>query len=501
MSADSNQKQTLLSKALDIREECKSIPMQWKRTGVFARISFVWVLSVVAAAYGDNVSQPSSYSDISSVTIESRHLSFHSAETNLILIRSNGLFVGAGHEVPELIVSNLLAGMRQTPRTQVDPVDLGLTPDWLETNRHRLLTAFGGQAKDAVFPLASPRQRAWLTNALFDLELLKEVIRKDSYRFWSDDLPRITVLFSNGDREVARLHSRVQHSFMLPWEVTWGTNTQRSCAAGLSRGVAALLPEGFLNRKRVQGDLFAIITDGFASHSRVQAQMKQMTLEETLGMQTERFLRQFELKEYWMPGGSYGRFPENWRAKLHRTNWPAHLFMPVHAEVRDGVVDLLPPLFDNADTRVQPILQSAWLMGLFRSGDTVTIEVAPDSSISDDRYLRRSVAKVSLGEFYEEMRPLLEQGLAFRLRERAGRQSRASSWIVLPDQEFLLMRFAGDGVLGWSPEDLGLSGSTAERNTTRDTYVAVFVSADGQIEKVIPQAAQQAGNPQSQSGQ
>lgn len=83
-----------------------------------------------------------------------------------------------------------------------------------------------------------------------------------------------------------------------------------------------------------------------------------MTLEETLGAQTDRFLREFELKDYRMPGGSYGRFPDTWRTRLHRTNWPARLLMPVYSQVQNGVVDLLPPLLDSADTRVQPILQS-----------------------------------------------------------------------------------------------------------------------------------------------
>ena len=49
--------------------------------------------------------------------------------------------------------------------------------------------------------------------------------------------------------------------------------------AGISRAVASLLPSGFLNRKRIQGDLLSIIKEGFAGHSTVQQQIKQMTLE------------------------------------------------------------------------------------------------------------------------------------------------------------------------------------------------------------------------------
>jgi hypothetical protein len=217
--------------------------------------------------------------DISKVTIQGSQMGWGSEKANLTLVRSNAEFVGTLHFVPEAVVSNLLAVMRRPPRTQIDPDNLGLTPAWLESNRDRLLAAFGGETSGAIFPLASPRQRAWLTNALFDLNLLGGVVRDSAYRFWSDDHPEIRIGFSSGDRAVAQLHSTRQMSFMLPWEVTLGTNTHATYDAGISRAVASLLPSGFLNRKRIQGDLLSIIKDGFTRHSTVQEQIKQMTLE------------------------------------------------------------------------------------------------------------------------------------------------------------------------------------------------------------------------------
>ena len=80
-----------------------------------------------------------------------------SEKANLTLVRSNAQFVGMLHSVPEAVVSNLLAVMRGPPRTQIDPDNLGLTPAWLESNRDRLLTAFGGETKGSIFPLASPQ--------------------------------------------------------------------------------------------------------------------------------------------------------------------------------------------------------------------------------------------------------------------------------------------------------------------------------------------------------
>ena len=275
---------------------------------------------------------------------------------------------------------------------------------------------------------------------------------------------------------------------MLPWDVTLGTNTHFSYDAGISRTVIALLPPGFLNRERIQGNLLALITDGFTYHPRVEQQIKQMILEETLGAQTNRFFREYELSNYWMPGGRRGRFPDTWRATFHRTNWPVGLVMPVDSHVEQGVVRLLPHLLDSADTRVRPILQSSWVMGLLRGGGTATIEVAPEDSMAKDRYLR-GMAKVSLGELYDQIKPLIEQGLAFTLRERIGRNSPTSSWILLSNGKLVLVKFTGDHVLGWSPQELGFRGPEERLGGDHYNTVGVLLTPEGQIEKVVPQAS------------
>ena len=81
----------------------------------------------------------------------------------------------------------------------------------------------------------------------------------------------------------------------------------------------------------------------------------------------------------------------------------------------------------------------------------------------------------------------MEQGLAFTLREGTVFKSRTSEWILLPNGKLVLVRFSGDGVLGWSPQELGFRGPEGQ---LRDIYnmVGVFLTPEGQIEKVVPQA-------------
>lgn len=428
------------------------------------------------------------FREITVLTIQAKHMGWGVVETNLTLIRSNGLFVGADHGVPEAAVSNLLAVMGLPPREKMDPANLGLTPEWLETNRDRVLTAFGGKRNDAIFPLASPRQRAWLTNALLDLDFLGEVIRSSVNTHWTDDYPEIHLGFSRGDREVARVESWAQHTFMVPWAVVWGTNRHTTYDAEISRAVANLLPRGFLHRKRIQGDLFTLLTGRLENHPKLQAEIGRMVLEESLEADASRFLCEFELTHcrVW-GGGSSGGFPSTWVAVLHRTNWPARLQMPVQTRVEQGVVPLLRRLLDSADARVQPVLRNRWLVSLVQGEERYTIEVSPEGSPADDGIMRGHAAKVGLGGFHDEHQSLMQRGLFFTLRDNTGRSTRTSGWFVLPEGRLLLVWFEGDGVLGWTPQELGFRGLEKHLRDYSYNMVGVFVTSNGQIEKVVPQ--------------
>lgn len=446
-----------------------------------------------AGAQGDAAAAPPQQSgvdfrEIKVLTIHAKHMGWGTVETNLTLWRHEDRFIGEGHAVPEAVVFNLLAAMQRRPLDKIDPGNLGLTPEWVATNRTRLLTAFGGQEENTVFPRASARQRAWLTNALLDVEILGDLVRGSIYSHHTDDYPEIHLVFSRGDTEVARVESWAQHTFMVPWAVVWGTNKHTSYDAEISRAVANLLPNGFLHRKRIQGDLFTLLTGRFENHPKLQAEIGRMVLEESLGADANRFLCEFELTHcrVW-GGGSSGGFPSTWVAVLHRTNWPARVQMPVQTRVEQGVVPLLRRLLDSADARVQPILRNPWLVSLVQGEEKYTIEVAPEGSPADDGIMRGHAAKVGLGGFHDEHQSLMRRGLFFTLRDNTGRTTRTSGWFVLPDGKLLLVRFSGDGVLDWSPEELGFSGLEKHLRDYSYNMVGVFVTSDGQIEKVVPQ--------------
>jgi hypothetical protein len=146
------------------------------------------------------------------IVITAEHDGWGSRSTNLTLILSNGVYAADTYTVAPVLVSNLMAAAKcpwpkpatnTWPRFTIDLANLGLTPAWVKTNYPRLLEAFSGDLGKGAFPNASERQRAWLTNALADIELLGEGARRCFGTFWTDDYPSLELRFQ-GDQRLLR---------------------------------------------------------------------------------------------------------------------------------------------------------------------------------------------------------------------------------------------------------------------------------------------------------
>ncbi len=457
-----------------------------------AFLSFLAAVQPVAGAQGTAAAAPPGSSgvdfrEITVLSIHAKHMDWGTVETNLTLWRNQERFISEGHTVPEAVGLNLLAAMQRRPLDKIEPGNLGLTPEWVAANRTKLLTAFGGQETNAIFPRASARQRTWLTNALFDLDLLGEVVRSSVNTRWTDDYPQISIKFLVNEEAVAELASRAQHTFMVPWTVDLGNESAYdlrcresaapwriccradSCIASASRGICCLCSRAALRtsrrcRRRWNGWFWK---NPWGPMRTVLARVRADPAECRGAVATEVSP---------IPG---------WRCCIARTGRP--LQMPVQTRIEQGVVPLLRRWLDSADARVQPILRNPWLVGLVQGEGKNSIQVAPEGSPADDGIMRGHAAKVGLAAFYDEQQPRMRQGLFFTFRDSTGRRTRTSGWFVLPDGKLLLVRFDGDGVLYWTPDELGFRGLERHLRDYSFNMVGVFLTADGQIEKVVPQ--------------
>jgi len=433
--------------------------------------------------------------------------------TGHTLVLSNGVYAAETYTVAPALISNLMAVAKRPwpkPSTNtwhgfaIDPANLGLNAAWVKSNYQRLLESYSDKSRREAFPNASERQRAWLTNALGDLELLGDGLRGCFAGFLTDDYPSLELRFENHDgqhvEQVFRLSTMAHLRFMLPWEVCDGSHEFTSGNADISRAVVQILPPGFLHGDRLDGDLFQVVLGGFVESQQVHAFIKKSTLEDTLGDEVDAPPQGVELRTCSISGRSYERYPDTFRATLHRTNWPERLTMAIESGIERGVVTNLKAILSRADARAAPLLKQQWLVSRVKGPGNVSLEVKPEGSL-DQQWPRGQMAKAGLAAFYDRIQPALGRALGLLLREGPGR---ASEWAILEDGRILLYGFSGDGVLDWTPEELGLQGdqrlprpSDVERamalvlDWKHDQFgfvnrVGVFVGPQGTITAFVP---------------
>jgi hypothetical protein len=121
-----------------------------------------------------------------------------------------------------------------------------------------LVGSFGGLSAELIarlLALIAQRAVPELDPALFDLP--ESVIRSHYASLWTDDSPShlVRISFSNG--RVISIRAESQQAFMLPLEISdseSGTNW-KTYDPRLSRGLAALMPDGYPDKERLGGNV------------------------------------------------------------------------------------------------------------------------------------------------------------------------------------------------------------------------------------------------------
>jgi hypothetical protein len=152
-----------------------------------------------------------------------------------------------GQPVPMQDVTSLLQVLPEPPVPQAELPNLGITQQWLNEGAARALRGESGCA-------FTQEHKALLTSKYTNLQAVKAFLPGLLQPGTTDDDPSVTIEILKNGETVWQLESSSQSElFMLPWVINAPRKSFTTYNADVSRAVARLLPEKFVNRDRMAG--------------------------------------------------------------------------------------------------------------------------------------------------------------------------------------------------------------------------------------------------------
>jgi hypothetical protein len=160
---------------------------------------------------------------------------------------------GQEHELSHDIVSahDVMALVRALQAPVIESpslTNLGITPAWLANHAGDAAKRFGnlGEPNDE-------EQQEFPRRSFTDLTLIRRIIPDVIDNNWTDDGVWVHVVVRFTDGKTLAADTTNQLAYMLPWTCFLNGKSARTFNASISRAVAQLLPDGSINKGRLQG--------------------------------------------------------------------------------------------------------------------------------------------------------------------------------------------------------------------------------------------------------
>lgn len=196
------------------------------------------------------------------------------------------------------LVDALEAGTLAAP----DPLNLGLTPEMNRRLSDRVVTDT---------PEILPAQKDLLTRSFRDTTLVNRVLQGLYGGFVFDDYPEVRIRVRFSDKTELMAVSNSPSEFMLPWRI--GPAEIRTFRADISRGAAAVMPPGMLNRDRLRGTGF---TRSFIEALRdcIEPEWNLADAEHRAGPTLAALRKHYTIESAEIHGSHHPEYGEEWRS-------------------------------------------------------------------------------------------------------------------------------------------------------------------------------------------
>jgi len=411
------------------------------------------------------------------ITIESRWGGLVKPQNlKLVIAPKNGAILLGKQRVDPKLVDDLIASLTSTVQAAPTPSNLGITENWLERN---VQTPQEG----------APNQQALFRESFTDSKTVAELL-PFAFKFAKfDDYPQltVTVALKGGGRWVCSSES--YYPFMLPWKVNRGDEEETTYNADISRALAALMPEGSVNRNRLTDEeLKGWLSDAVTTH--IKEQWDLLGVENRAPESFAELFRNFEVQharinryrsvDYGYVGKEKGPHEENLLATLQQPSLPPNVAEDVALLFRDGRIEGVSELAERIGPYVNLALSVPWL-NEYRTNHAeqkLYIRFVHDRSFSDK----------AMQNFTADMKQLGKESLAdevARVQDKVALVflDYGSDWIVLPDKRMIWWRhYLPASFLKWTQAEFTFK-RCVEYNANNGGCVGMVVSADGVLQQ------------------
>jgi len=392
---------------------------------------------------------------------------------------ANG-FERDGKPVKAAQVQALVSAAQAAPISKPDPVNLGITTAWLQSQLPSV--------KDRVFgktSAATQRQKALFESTFAAPGKISEVVPRLFAYSRFDDYPRAEVEIKFSDGSQLTLASNSYYEFMLPWTIHRSEN-EETYNADISRAVSALLPSKSVNKERLASpELGFDLAD--AVMNSIKKQWEMIGAEDRAGDSLDKLRRNYAINasdinpyhnaEYGLSWTSTGPHETNLRVTLHRPDFPPNLWVEGVFLSEEGRIQGVDEFLQTGSRYEDLVLSVTWLMKWLREHPDAHAYLFNVHGLSLGEHALRTFSKdMELRErsdLVEKVRAVQSQIALLKIN--------GAEWLIFPDRHLLLWRYEWfRGLLNWTPNDFG-EGECAEYRVNNGGCSGREVSPDGTL--------------------
>lgn len=385
-----------------------------------------------------------------------------------------------GKPVKPALVHALVSAAEARAISKPDPVNLGITKSWLQSQLASVEGRMRGQMS-----AATTRQKALFESTFTDPEKVSSIVPRLFTYTKFDDYPyaEVKIKFSDGSEVTLTSHS--YYEFMLPW-TTHGANGEETYNADISRAISALLPSKSVNKERLEEVEFGFDLADAVMNS-IDKEWKDIGAEDHAGDSLAKLRSRYTISASEINPYHNAEYGVSWRAKgphetnlhvtLHRPGFPPNLAVEAVFLSEGGKIQGVDEFLQTGLRYENLTLSVPWLMDWLGEH--------PDSHAWLFNVHGLSVGEHAMQTFSKDMELRKRNDLVEKVRaeqsEIALLKIDGADWLIFPDRHLLLWRYQWfRGLLNWKPDDFG-EGECAEYRVNNGGCSGREVSSDGTL--------------------